>query len=184
MPSTIRSRITLSPMRIRLTPPLPVSGSPRRSHDAADIVGIQSDQRSTSISRSYISAGFALDSCSTRHVRDPVMLRNLQALREHVLAVRAAIELVVRRMRGTVGNGFVSSTSHTSAGASRPGDRQVRSRHRTNCVSVADGQVKAAEGRLLGEDVNHDIAQGFLDSSDKSHAWPGPVVCKMKGENP
>ena len=61
--------IPVSPLRTRRTPPSPVSDAPRRSQDAADTVGIQSGQRSTSMSRSYAGEyGLRGDPvrCSTR----------------------------------------------------------------------------------------------------------------------
>src|ERR1700692_871438 len=95
-------------MRIRLTPPFSVSGSPRRSHDAADPVGMNSDQRSTSISKSYIASGFALDSCSTRHDKDPFMLpkgttgAQLNARFRRITRVREQPEVADDRVLATV----------------------------------------------------------------------------------
>jgi hypothetical protein len=63
-------------------PPTPVSGAPGSSHEAADTVGIQSDQRSKSMRTSYTTSGFAVDSCSARHDTAPAMTRKLLHVQE------------------------------------------------------------------------------------------------------
>jgi hypothetical protein len=74
----------------RRTPPSPVSGAPRRSHDAADTAGIHSGQSSTSTSTSYTTTRSALDGCSTRYESDLLVPRRVTTDRAPENIVQAA----------------------------------------------------------------------------------------------
>ena len=81
---------------------------------------------------------------------------------------------------GPTGNGMVWSIWHTAAGSSHPGQRQVRSRQRTNSANSADGRYPgSATGAGNGTGLSLAVAASSRSSGAGTAPNPGiyPGAC-------